>query len=118
MHELSIASSILERVHQEALRWPGVRMTRVGVRIGEISGVDPDALAFGFEALVKNTAWEPLPLDITICPRKQRCLSCHHEFVCGVLETACSSCGNEITACIGGDELDIDYIEVDEPWHK
>lgn len=115
MHELGIASAIVARVQQEALRRPGVRMTKVGVRIGQLSGVDPDSLAFGFEALVKETNFEALLLDITICPRKQRCLACTREFVGGILETACPTCGNEITAGIGGDELDIDYIEVDEP---
>jgi hydrogenase nickel incorporation protein HypA/HybF len=115
MHELGIASAILERVEQEAQRRPGVRMIKVGVRVGELSGVDPDALAFGFEALVKDTAWEPLPLDICLCRRKQLCMACGRDFTTEVINTACPHCGNTDTACVGGDELDIEYIEVDEP---
>ena len=115
MHELSIASAILERVYREGLRHPGVRITKVGLRVGALSGVDPEALSFGFETLVKDSPWEPLPLDIVLCPRKQRCLACSQVFVGEVMNTACPSCGNEITACISGDELDIEYIEVEEP---
>ena len=48
MHELGIANSILDGVAKEIERRPGSRPTRVGVRIGELAGVDPDALRFGF----------------------------------------------------------------------
>ncbi len=115
MHELGIASAILERVEEEARRRPGARFMKVGVRVGELSGVDPDALAFGFEALVKDTAWEPLPLDIHFCPRKQLCMSCGQDFVAEMLETGCPRCGNHDTACVSGNELDIEYIEIEGP---
>ncbi len=115
MHELGIASAILERVEREAQQRPGARMVKVGVRVGELSGVDPDALAFGFEALVKDTRWEPLPLDVHLCRRKQLCLACGNDFIAERMETACPDCGNTDTAGVGGDELDIEYIEVDEP---
>ncbi len=114
MHELGIAGAILDRVEQEAQRHPGARMLKVGVRVGELSGVDPDALAFGFEALVKDTCWEPLPLEIRFCRRQQLCMSCGHDFLAENMETACPRCGNQETSCVGGDELDIEYIEVDE----
>ena len=62
MHELGIASSILECVQTEARRHPGARITKVGVKIGELAGVDVDALQFGFECIVKDTEWEGLVL--------------------------------------------------------
>ena len=40
------------------------RPTKVGVRIGELAGIDPESLAFCFEALVKGTEMEPLELVI------------------------------------------------------
>ena len=71
MHELGIASSILECVEVEAKRHPDGRITKVGVKIGELAGVDRDALRFGFEVLVKDTEWEPLLLDalLEVCLR-------------------------------------------------
>jgi hydrogenase nickel incorporation protein HypA/HybF len=114
VHELSIAASILQRVGVEAERYPGARLSRVGVRIGELSGVDPDALAFGFEMLVKDTPWEPLHLDIEFCQRRQRCRTCGHEFTAVKFDTACPKCGETLTSCIGGDELDIAFIEVED----
>ena len=54
MHELGIASSILECVQKEAERHPGVHISKADVKIGELAGVDVDALQFGFEGIVKD----------------------------------------------------------------
>jgi hydrogenase nickel incorporation protein HypA/HybF len=114
VHELSIAEAILERVSAEAERHPHGRFTKVGIRMGELSGVDPDALSFGFEVLVQNTKWDPLALQIEFSPRMQRCPGCAHEFRAPDSETRCPQCGNQATECIGGHELDIVYMEVEE----
>ena len=114
MHELSIAESILQKVKAESVRHPGAHFTRVGVRIGEVSGIDGDALSFGFEMLVKDTEWQPLELEIESCPRVQRCTSCKHEFTAVNSDTGCPQCGEQFTLCIGGDELDISFIEVED----
>jgi hydrogenase nickel incorporation protein HypA/HybF len=114
VHELSIASAILDKVAAEAERHPGARFTKVGVRVGEISGVDADSLSFGFECLVKDTPFEPLALEIEYCPRVQRCLSCRHEFAAPDCLTACPQCGHLATECIGGQELDIAFMEIEE----
>lgn len=64
MHEVGIASGILEAVRKETAARDGAHATKVGVRIGELAGVDPQSLAFCFEALVKGTDLEPLALEI------------------------------------------------------
>jgi Zn finger protein HypA/HybF involved in hydrogenase expression len=67
MHEMGIANSVLEAVHQELHRYPQRRAAKVGVRIGELAGVDRESLQFCFEAVVKGTEFEPLDLEITWC---------------------------------------------------
>ena len=114
MHELGIAASILESVQAEARRHPDGRITKVGVKIGELSGVDRDALQFGFEVLVKDTEWEPVVLDLEYIPRVQRCSKCAHEFRMTEFDPQCPQCGEFLTHCISGEELDIVYMEVDE----
>ena len=64
MHEMGIANSVLEAVHKELHRYPGQRAVKVGLRIGEYAGVDPESLRFCFEATVKTTEYEPLELEI------------------------------------------------------
>jgi hydrogenase nickel incorporation protein HypA/HybF len=64
MHELSIASGILKAVRTETAGRQPARAIKVGVRIGEMAGIDLQSLAFCFEALVKGTDLEPLELAI------------------------------------------------------
>ncbi len=115
MHELSIASSILEAVEKEQQQRPNTRFLKVGLRIGELAGVDRDALSFGWEALTKETKWEGLELAIESVPRRQRCTGCFHEFQAADFMTACPKCSELMTETIAGEELDIAYLEVEEP---
>lgn len=114
MHELGIAQAILDRVSSEVQRHPRAQPVEVGVLVGDVSGVDPEALAFGFEALVKDTAWERLKLNIEYRCRRHRCPLCSREFSVGRFETVCPECGNPGTVMLAGDELDIAYIEVED----
>jgi len=114
MHELGIATSILEDVAKEAARHPKGRITAVGVRVGELSGVDVDALQFGFECIVKETEWEGLILEVESIPRVQRCPKCGVEFRMADFDPQCPQCGEFATRCISGEELNIAYMEVDE----
>ena len=69
MHELGIAASVLQEAQQEAHRHPGTRLRKVKVRVGELSGVNPEALSFSFEVLVRDAGLEPAvvlaPVDLT-----------------------------------------------------
>jgi hydrogenase nickel incorporation protein HypA/HybF len=114
MHELSIANSILEAVRKERERLNGARVIKVGVRIGELAGVDPEALSFGFEVLVKDTELDPLTLEIESTSRRHECSHCRHVFTVVDYQVDCPDCGSADTRCIGGDELELAYLEVEE----
>lgn len=68
MHEMSIASSVLEAVRAQALERAAAHVTKVGLRIGEWSGVDTESLRFCFDALVKDSDLAPLALEIDYLP--------------------------------------------------
>lgn len=142
MHELSIAEAILDAVRSEAEKRPGAHIAKVAVRVGALSGVEPDALSFGFECLVRGTNLEPLALVIEPVPRRQRCPACDLIFdapdertdttsadaggalLAGLdpgprtpdfgLSLSCPRCAHAETILAGGDELDIAYLEVEE----
>jgi len=114
VHEVGIAVSILESVEAEARRRPDTRFAALGVRIGELSNVDRDALSFAFDALTRKTALENLRLEIEWCPRRQKCLNCEEEFRVCEFDLNCPKCGGNKTSCIGGTELDIAYLELEE----
>ncbi len=114
MHEFAIASSVLQAVQTEVRLRPGMRVSKIGVRIGDLAGLDPDALSFCFQALTKETELESVVLVIERKPRRQRCSRCAHEFVVVNYETSCPECGEGLTAFLGGDELELAYLEMED----
>ena len=64
MHEMGIAASVLEAVQKELLRYPGRRAAKVGLRIGQLAGVDGESVRFCFDVMVNGSAFAPLELAI------------------------------------------------------
>ena len=115
MHEMGIATSILDAARKEADRRPGARVCKVGVRIGEWSGVDPESLRFCFDALLAGTEPEPPALAIEFCLRQNRCGVCGAVFALKDFEIQCPVCGAPATEPVSGDELELAYVELEEP---
>jgi hydrogenase nickel incorporation protein HypA/HybF len=65
MHELSIALSLVEAVCEELPRLGDrVSIRRVRVRVGPLSGVVPEALAFAFEVAADDSPIAGARLEI------------------------------------------------------
>jgi hydrogenase nickel incorporation protein HypA/HybF len=111
---MGIANSVIEAVRVEAARYPGSSPRKVGLRIGELAAVDPDALRFCFDALTRETDLESLELEIEIRPRRHRCRDCGAEFNVKDYDFACPQCAGLKSECISGDELEMAYLEVEE----
>lgn len=114
MHELGIASAVLDAVRDEAEKRPGARVTRIGLRVGDLAGVDRDALCFSFEVLVQGTEFDKLALQIESCPIKYRCRACGENFVVSDYLTSCPQCRLPDTECVGGTELELAFLELEE----
>ena len=114
MHELSIATSIFDTVEAEAEKRPGVRFLKLGLRVGELAALDADALTFGWEVLTRETPFGGLVLEIESVPWRNKCPACEEEFQVRDYQTRCPKCGEAVTRCIGGEELDIAYLEVED----
>jgi hydrogenase nickel incorporation protein HypA/HybF len=113
VHELSIAQSLVESIRAELFARGNPRLTRAGVVVGELSGVQPDALKFSFDVIVQGTELEQAALDIEFVPLKYRCRVCSHEFAVVAYEIGCPSCGSLETTAVGGDELRLSYLELE-----
>jgi hydrogenase nickel incorporation protein HypA/HybF len=114
MHELGIADSIVNEIRDQAKQRPEARVVTVGVTVGEMSGVNADSLAFCFESLVRDTELKGVKLKIERTHHRHRCSRCEREFRVWNLDSRCA-CGETQTQFIAGDELEISYLEVDEP---
>jgi len=118
MHEIGIAESVLESVRAELGKRPGSRGVEIGLKVGELSGVEPEALRFSLESLVLGTDLEPMRVQIETCLRRYRCSSCNAEFPADEWDIVCPRCGGRETQRIGGDELELSYLELEEEWQR
>ena len=107
---MGIASSVLDVVRAEAEKRPGARITKVALRVGEWSGVDAGALRFCFEVIAPE-----YEVAIETQERRNRCPACDNVFRVTDYQVGCPACGAWPTAPVSGDELEIAYMEIEEP---
>ncbi|WP_428938090.1 hydrogenase maturation nickel metallochaperone HypA [Fontivita pretiosa] len=112
MHELSIASSILELARRHV---PGGGvLTAVHVVAGPMRGIDPDAMQLAWRATVAGTDAERCCLHLELTPWTLRCPACGLRFSASDLWTPCA-CGCDRPYPVDCDELRLVSIEVQEP---
>ncbi len=112
MHELSLAASIIESVTQEAARKNLPPVQTIALRIGALSNVDPEALRFGFDAIVMDTQLANAKLEIEFVPVQGKCRACGREFNVIDFVFMCPFCQSGEIEVARGEELEISYLEV------
>ncbi len=112
---MSIAEAVLDAVRAETSNRPGERLIRAALRIGEISGVEPDSLRFCLEILAADTDLAPVAFEFEIQPWTRRCRRCGAVFRVVDYNPNCSACGSSETEAAGGDQMELSYLEFEEP---
>ncbi|HEV3422682.1 MAG TPA: hydrogenase maturation nickel metallochaperone HypA [Paraburkholderia sp.] len=108
MHELSIASSVVEICAEQA---GGARVMRVTLEIGQLSAVMPEAIRFCFDVCAKDTLVEGAELEIIETPGQARCLTCGATLMLAEPFGQCE-CGSVNLELISGQQLKIRQMEV------
>ncbi|MFF8731894.1 hydrogenase maturation nickel metallochaperone HypA [Streptomyces sp. NPDC015171] len=108
MHELSIASAIVEQA-EEIARADGLApVASVTVRVGELAGVVPDALEFAFEVARDGTALAAARLVVEQVSARAWCGGCAEEFAVGMPPFFwCPRCDRPSQELRSGRELEI-----------
>jgi hydrogenase nickel incorporation protein HypA/HybF len=109
MHELSVASAVVDTVLRHAEER---RVLVVTVRVGEMRQVIPDSLAFYWDIVARDTLAEGARLDVVVVAARMRCGDCAREWE-PELMFRCPACGGA-GEVLAGDELEVDSIEVEE----
>ena len=110
MHELSVATAVAEIAERHA---GGRRVLLVGVRVGHLRQVVPDSLRFAFEAVTSEGPCAGARLEVTAVPLRLRC-ACGHEWEPGEPRFVCPACDTAGGEILAGEELDVEWIEIDE----
>ena len=112
MHEISLCGNIREILEDQAAKDGYTRVNKVWLEIGPLSCVEPGALRFGFDVVMRGSVAEGAELEIVTPPAQARCLACGAVAAVTQRYEICSSCGSPGMELTQGDELRISRLEV------
>ena len=113
MHELAIAQGILDISVDTAIKNQASRVIGVRVLAGELTGIVPEALAFGFDALAESTIAAGAKLSVVMVPLTGKCLDCTVEGLIDRYRFSCPECGSYAIEVRSGRELKVESVEVE-----
>jgi hydrogenase nickel incorporation protein HypA/HybF len=111
MHELSIASAVVNTATRHA---GGRPVAVVSLRVGRMRQVVPDSLRFCFEIVARDSVCEGARLDLAEIDVRLRCSACAWEWQPDIPAFRCPKCQSAEVTVQAGEELEVDYIEVEE----
>lgn len=114
MHEVSLMENMLVMVERAACAEGGGPVKVIHLRIGEMSGVNIDALSFAFDVLKKGTIAEGGRLEFEKVQLEARCRSCGARFHPDGFVFLCGSCSSGDLEITSGREMQVDYILLDD----
>jgi hydrogenase nickel incorporation protein HypA/HybF len=108
MHELSIASGLVEKLLEFSAQNPDCAILEVRLDLGELSHIDPEQLRFCYESIAKETALEGSILTIARVPALVNCPHCTYRgrpdywndalTLAPIVTMRCPQCGKAVEA--------------------
>jgi hydrogenase nickel incorporation protein HypA/HybF len=112
MHELALCRSLLAEVEGVAAARGAVAVTRIRLRVGPLSGVEPALLERAFLVVRAGSRAAAAALEIEALPLLVRCTACGAEQEAALSPFACARCGDGAVRLLGGDELLVTQVEL------
>ncbi|EKD51125.1 MAG: hypothetical protein ACD_62C00339G0003 [uncultured bacterium] len=112
MHELSIATSIVEIVENNLKTYPTGKARSVTVQLGTHCGVEPSALEFCFPIAIEGTRVQGAQLILQILPLTLNCSSCLAQNVTASA-LQCPHCHSPEVTVVSGRDMIVTSIDLD-----
>lgn len=113
MHELSLMEGVMEIV-QDAQAQHGFRkVARIVLEIGDLAGVEREALEFCWEVVAKDTAAEGAALELIDVPAAAWCGPCAAEMPVQSRIDLCPRCGGVLERILRGLDLQVKTLDVE-----
>jgi hydrogenase nickel incorporation protein HypA/HybF len=112
MHEVSLASSLVELAREEAVRAGATRVDKLIVEIGALSHVDAHALIFAFDSARAGSLTDTAALEIVETPGRAWCMTCDAVVKIERRGQDCPVCGGARLMVQGGDEMKLTAMEI------
>ncbi|MDO9047945.1 MAG: hydrogenase maturation nickel metallochaperone HypA [Methylobacter sp.] len=107
MHELSLLENVREILENHAVSQKFSKVTKVTLEIGKLSSVEPDALRFGFDVVMKDSLAENAELIISDIAGLGVCQQCSLQVEMETSHDPCSHCGSPFVKVIQGADMRI-----------
>lgn len=111
MHELSFAIALVEAACEKLPELGDVAVEALHVRVGALSGLVKEALAFSFEVAAEGTAVAGARLVFRDVPVTVVCARCGEAEVPGFQSFRCPACGAPAPV-VKGREMELAALEV------
>lgn len=113
MHELGVASEILDVALSEADRNAAKKVTSIRLRVGVLRAIEPENLSFLFGHLARGTPAEGALLEIVEEPVRVECGTCGESEV-RAFTVDCPRCHGSNIRVTCGDSLRILSLDIED----
>lgn len=112
MHELSVCLALVQQVADIAREKNAIAIDRVLIKIGPLSGIEPELLRNAYPLAAVGTLAGDAELVISAAEIVVRCNVCGAESTVPANRLLCSACGDFRTTLLSGDELLLQSVEL------
>ena len=110
MHETTLAENILNIAFEAANQNHAAKIFKIGLTLGEMAGVEVEALNLSFDVLKKNTPAEDAELVIKRVPISAACNKCGKIFRLERYNFFCPECDG-VLILQSGRELLVEFVD-------
>lgn len=108
MHESGYCDGVLEAVERRAAGRP---VARIGVRVGALHRVVPEAFEQSFQHVAAGGVADGAVTEVVTVPMRAHCRACGARFESVERMPDCPRCGHPVMDLEGGDELVLEWVE-------
>jgi hydrogenase nickel incorporation protein HypA/HybF len=112
MHEVALAEGVLRIVERAARASAAARVRTVRIELGALAHVEPESLAFCFDAVTRGSVAEGATLEITRTAGVAWCMPCGGRIALARLGDACPRCGSHQLQVLEGEEMRVREIAI------
>jgi hydrogenase nickel incorporation protein HypA/HybF len=112
MHEMSLAEGVLQLIEDAALQQQFAKVTAIWLEIGQLSGVEVEAMKFCFDAVTRDSIADGARLEIIALPGAGWCMECSTTVPMAEVYGECPQCGSYQMQVTGGTEMRVKELEV------
>ncbi|HQS65622.1 MAG TPA: hydrogenase maturation nickel metallochaperone HypA [Sulfuricurvum sp.] len=113
MHEYSIVQALIDQCEELAVTNKASSITKVVVKIGKYSGVEPHLLQIAFETFKDQTVCKHAEFVMSIQPLVIICSDCQQESVLDQPHYICPACESHSIRVTDGEDMMLMSLEME-----